>query len=196
MIEFPLFERKDYLCVRNGRLFGSFGIDNRQTWKLLTDKAVEKEIESCKGKPVTGNQVKRALAKELIKQYPEQTAPVEVKRIQIETPSYDISYDISLDQADVSEESNFIRYRNNIAILSPNGRTYLYALAQGDTNKLDDIAELLARLYLRDRPSKYLWVIFSGENEVSFFPRLFLIWVRMCLVTRSIKRDRIRKSGS
>lgn len=175
LIFFPLFEQRNRLCRIDGRLYGWIFNEDKCacSWKLLTDKIVGKEIRVQRGHQFKGKKLKTTLARELLDLHDEQHLFAEDHdTIQVKTPNYMISYKLQLDQADIVKESSNYHPLVRKPRLSSRGYTCLHELTQGKTTVLNDIAELLARLYQPQQPSGYLWVILGEDGNVNSFLRL------------------------
>jgi hypothetical protein len=78
-------------------------------------------------------------------------------------------------------------------VLSDEGRSCLRQLTNGSVETLDNIAELVARLYQPERPSQYLWVISGQEpDRQQFVQWLLLLTNRPCGVAAYIQDENRR----
>lgn len=172
LMHFSLFDFGYRISVKDGLLYGMFSDENGDYWKPLTDEIVTAEIEKCYGHRFRDKELKTTLAKELLKLHEEH--PILANNngdIRIESQSLSISYNSLLDQADISYKSVGYSPAPRKPNLSPQGYSYLHELTQGKIAVLDDIAELLARLYQPKQPSTYLWVILGRECDITLFLR-------------------------
>lgn len=170
LFSFPLFDSSDHIKVRDGRLFGWVHDKKQPCWRLLTDHVVNEEIKRYGGHEFKRDVPKKNLAKELLKFHSEQNAQDENPgQIVLNTPYFRLSYSPLLNQAEISRHNNF-RFR--IQRPSPDLRNFLRSLTGGDQQRLDDFAELLARLYRPSLPSKYLWGIVGNTSQINNFLQL------------------------
>ena len=173
LMDFPLFEQKNRICKIDGRLYGQVVDGDSHSWKFLTDEVVDKEINARLGHQFKGKELKTTLAKELLKFHDEQLSVIENNgNIHVETPNYTISYNLQLDQADIVKKNFYYHAITREPKLSSQGYDCLHKLTQGKIAVLNDIAELLARLYQPQQPSGYLWVILGKDEKISSFLRL------------------------
>lgn len=169
---FPLFDLQNNIRVIDGRLWGCVSEKGQLCWKLLTNKVVAQEVKKFGGHEYGKENLKKKLAKELLELHPEQNAQDENPGlIDVTTPDFHLSYSLLLNQAEVTRLNGF---RFHITSPSPSLRDFLRIIAEESKNRLDDFAELLARLYRPELPSEYLWGIVGKRNDISWF--LQLLW--------------------
>lgn len=169
LVSFPLFDLQRNIQVKDGKLFGQFYDNGQPCWLLLTDKVVSETIKYFRGHECKDSSIKQKMAEELLKLHPEQNVPKNPDYFQVETRYCRLSYDCSRNQAEVTRLNNF---KVNIPPLSSELRNFLHALTDGDKKRLDDFAELLARLYRPESLSEYLWGIVGSSNDIHWFLRL------------------------
>lgn len=175
LISFPLFEQRGMISVKDGHLFCYVHDENGLSWKLLTDKIVNREILYYGGREVTGNRLKTRLAEGLLQLHDESISVLMAETeecIKVETPDYNISYTIQLQQAVIKRKDDGYYHITAKPFLSQNGRECLHILAQDNTSQLDVVVELLARLYRPRQPSEYLWLIIGDDTSIACFLRL------------------------
>lgn len=167
---FPLFDLQGNIQVRNGRLWGWVEHKGQMCWKLLTDEVVTREIKRYGGHKCSEDSLKVKLAKELLKLHPERNIQDEnPSQIDVTTPYFRLSYSPLLNQAEVVRLNG---YRFHIASPSSSLQNFLRTIADESRDRLDDFAELLARLYKPSLISKYVWVIIGNVPQINAFLKL------------------------
>lgn len=178
LLSFPLFDIKEKIKKIDGKLVECVWDDKRSAWipyRLLTSEVVEEEVKAerdrirqvCECKPV-GDELKKRLSKGLLASHEEELLTKEF--FQAGFPWGNVEYSLPVSgqlevHYDTSKEP-FVRSKPHPKPkLSSEGRESLRQLTGGDTKLLDDIAELVARLYMPEQPSNYLWIVCSKEKR-------------------------------
>ena len=168
LVSFPLFDLQRNTSAKNGKLWIVCNDDNGTPfYKLLTDREVNEAIKYCHGHKCTDADVKRRLAKALLDLHEDESGQEDnLDEIEVITPFCKLSYNGLLNRAEVTRHNNF---RFNIQQPSSGFRDFLHGLTGSDKKRLDDFAELLARLYRPELLSDYLWCIVGKASDISCF---------------------------
>lgn len=187
LLFFPLFDQYDRISLIDGKLFAVY--QSQQTFKplngfgitytLLTKDIVDEEIKRLKGKHVINDKISSTLAKHLVKMHQKDSyANTSVEPRVANYREGFLKYIPVLNGA----ELHFMNFPLS-CMFPPLGRLpktmvisneledMLLTLTDGDFDRLDTLAEFLARIYCSTVPSKYLWYIHG--NDAPFLRWLF-----------------------
>lgn len=187
LLFFPLFDQYDRISLIDGKLFAVY--QSQQTFKplngfgitytLLTKDIVDAEIKYLKGKPAINDKISSTLAKHLVKMHQKDSyANTSVEPRVANYREGFLKYIPVLNGA----ELHFMNFPLS-CMFPPLGRLpktmvisneledMLLTLTDGDFDRLDTLAEFLARIYCSTVPSKYLWYIHG--NDAPFLRWLF-----------------------
>lgn len=200
LLAFPLFDVRERIKNIDGKLVG-YVWDRKQngySWRLLTSEVVEEEVEVTRNPTQqTGvhtpieNELKRRLRNGLLKLHEKEALDSETFRAGFSWGSVEYSLPIS-QQLNVYFDSSKLPYTPSKPyskpVLSSKGLESLRMLTNGRIEQLDDIAELVARLFMPEKPSSYLWIICAKEKQplLQFDQNTvsqFINWI-LCLTER------------
>lgn len=178
LLSFPLFDIKEKIKKIDGKLVECVWDNKRSAWipyRLLTSEVVEEEVRAERDRirqagecePVK-DELKRRLGEELLASHEEET--LDKKNFQASFPWGSVNYSLPISRQlnvyhDTSKEPYVRSKPHPKPELSLNGRNSLRELTGGDSKLLDDIAELVARLFMPEKPSSYLWIICAKEKR-------------------------------
>lgn len=193
LLSFPLFDIKEKIKKIDGKLVECVLDDKRNAWmpyRLLTSEVVEEEVKAerdrlqqmykCKPvecKPIE-DKLKKRLGKGLWDSHEEEA--LDKENFQASFLWGHVEYRLPISgqlnvHYDTSKEP-FVRSKpHSKPVLSPEGRESLRSLTDGDIKRLDDIAELVARIYMPGKPSNWIWVVCpsggqsNGTKEIEEF---------------------------
>ena len=193
LLSFPLFDIKEKIKKIDGKLVECVWDDKRSAWipyRILTSEVVEEEVKAerdrirqvCECKSV-GDELKKRLSKGLLDSHEEETEDRE--NFQASFPWGSVNYSIPISgQLDVhydTDKEPYVRSKPHPKPeLSPKGRESLRKLTDGDIKHLDDIAELLARIYMPEEPSNWVWVICPSDGQANATKEIeeFIQWLQ------------------
>ena len=215
MLSFPLFDVRERIINIDGKLVG-YVWDRKQngySWRLLTSEVVEEEVRVERGRirqagecePVK-DELKRSLGKGLLASHKEET--LDKKNFQASFLWGSVNYSLPISGQlnvyhDTSKEPYVRSKPHPKPELSLNGRNSLRELTGGDSKLLDDIAELVARLFMPEKSSSYLWIICAKEkrplpqfdqNTVSQFINWILCLTECRYGTAAYERDQEKRN--
>lgn len=197
LLSFPLFDVRERIKNIDGKLVG-YVWDRKQngySWRLLTSEVVEEEVEVTRNPTQqTGvhtpieNELKQRLRNGLLKSHEKEALDSETFKAGFSWGSVEYSLSIS-QQLNVYFDTSKLPYTPSKPyskpVLSAKGLESLRMLTNGRIEQLDDIAELVARLFMPEKPSSYLWTICAKEKQP--FPQFdqntvsqFINWI-LCL---------------
>ena len=141
----------------------------------MTSEVVEEEVEVTRNPTQqTGvhtpieNELKRRLRNGLLKLHEKEALNSETFRAGFSWGSVEYSLPIS-QQLNVYFDTSKLPYTPSKPyskpVLSSKGLESLRMLTNGRIEQLDDIAELVARLFMPEKPSSYLWIICAKEKR-------------------------------
>ena len=178
LLSFPLFDIKEKIKKIDGKLVECVWDNKRSVWipyRLLTSEVVEEEVRAERDRirqegecePVK-DELKRRLGEELLASHKEET--LDKKNFQASFLWGSVNYSLPISGQlnvyhDTSKEPYVRSKPHPKPELSLNGRNSLRELTGGDSKLLDDIAELVARLFMPEKPSSYLWIICAKEKR-------------------------------
>ena len=179
----------------------------------MTSEVVEEEVRVERGRirqagecePVK-DELKRSLGKRLLASHKEET--LDKKNFQASFLWGSVNYSLPISGQlnvyhDTSKEPYVRSKPHPKPELSLNGRNSLRELTGGDSKLLDDIAELVARLFMPEKPSSYLWIICAKEkrpllqfdqNTVSQFINWILCLTECRYGTAAYERDQEKRN--
>ena len=179
----------------------------------MTSEVVEEEVRVERGRirqagecePVK-DELKRSLGKRLLASHKEET--LDKKNFQASFLWGSVNYSLPISGQlnvyhDTSKEPYVRSKPHPKPELSLNGRNSLRELTGGDSKLLDDIAELVARLFMPEKPSSYLWIICAkekrplpqfGQNTVSQFINWILCLTECRYGTAAYERDQEKRN--
>ena len=177
LLAFPLFDVRERIINIDGKLVG-YVWDRKQngySWRLLTSEVVEEEVEVTRNPTQqTGvhtpieNELKRRLRNGLLESHEKETLDNETFKAGFSWGSVEYNLPIS-QQLNVYFDTSKLPYTPSKPyskpVLSSKGLESLRMLTNGRIEQLDDIAELVARLFMPEKPSSYLWIICAKEKR-------------------------------
>ena len=183
LLSFPLFDIKEKIKKIDGKLVECVWDDKRSAWipyRILTSEVVEEEVKAerdrlqqmYKCKPVEykpiADELKKRLGKGLWDSHEEKTLNRE--NFQASFLWGHVEYGLPISGQlnvyyDTSKEPYVRSKPHQKPELSPEGRESLHLLTGGDIKRLDDIAELVARIYMPEKPSHWIWVACSSDEQ-------------------------------
>lgn len=174
LLEFPMFGQKNMIEVIDGKLVGFVCSQGTKGWekRLLTDEAVTAEIKRCGGSECKDNYIKRKLASGLLKLHEQENTPENsTKKFEVMFDWGNVSYLPIVGQLDIKYGKEGWPWYTppQKPVLSEDGRESLRVLSSGELSRLDDIAELVARLYMPELPSEYMWVVCGEKTGIHQF---------------------------
>lgn len=169
-----MFDQKNMIEVIDGKLVGfvcSQGTKGREK-RLLTDEAVTAEIKQCGGNECKDNDIKRKLASGLLKLHEQENTPENsTEKFEAMFDWGNVSYLPIVGQLNIKYGKEGWPWYTppQKPVLSEDGRESLRILSSGELSHLDDIAELVARLYMPELPSEYMWVVCGEKTGIHQF---------------------------
>lgn len=193
LVQFPLFDLKKNLKVVDGRLLRLVWDEKRKAEirTLLTARVVAEEIKRWGGKDVGEEKLSASdksrfdkvagrLAQLAIEYHGEARKNDEEKsEFKADLSWGTVHYIPALNQMEIIYTVLGWPWNQHIPqnpVLSVEGKDSLRNLTAGNIENLNNIAELVARLHMPEKPSEYLWVVL-GElcNVVHFIQLITLI---------------------